>query len=126
MLGGAGKLIIPEVVESANLDWAARVNIRRPGNDVLQSTGTYLVAFVSGLTDIDAINIANLKLFSLGAIEATVAVTAVVIAFVANLLFKLGIIFPLGDKQLRVPATLGFFILLAGILSGLFLMPGVT
>lgn len=95
-------------------------------NDVLQSTGTYLVAFVSGLTDIDAINIANLKLFALGAIEAKVAVTAVVIAFVANLLFKLGIIFTLGDKQLRVPATVGFFILLVGVVGGLFLIPGVT
>lgn len=88
-------------------------------NDLFQSTGGYIVAFVSGLTDVDAITIANLKLFALGSIAEQVAVNAVVIAFIANLIFKLGIVFTLGDRHLRLPVMIGFFILLAGVGGGL-------
>lgn len=87
-------------------------------NDVFQDAGGYVIAFVSGLTDVDAITVANLKLFSVGSIQADTAVNAVIIAFVANLLFKLGIVLSTADRRLWLPVALGFSILLAGVVLG--------
>lgn len=88
-------------------------------NDVFQNTGAYVVAFFSGLTDMDAITIANMKLFAQGTIDAKVAVIAIVIAFIANLMFKLGITLTVGDRQLRKPMLIGFSLLLIGVVGGL-------
>lgn len=90
-------------------------------HDVFANAGAYAIAFLSGLTDVDAITIANLKLFSVGAIEAETAANAVVIAFVANLLFKLGIVITAANRALWRPVILGFAVLLAGVLLGLWL-----
>lgn len=88
-------------------------------NDVFQSAGGYVIAFLSGLTDVDAITIANLKLFSMGSIEAKTAGIAIVIAFVANLILKMGIIFTVADRSLWRPVATGFAVLLAGVGVGL-------
>lgn len=90
-------------------------------HDVFQNAGGYVIAFLSGLTDVDAITVANLKLFSLGSIDAATAVRAIVVAFIANLLFKLGIIFTAADRTLWRPMMVGFAVLLAGVLAGLLL-----
>lgn len=90
-------------------------------NDVFQSAGGYLVAFFSGLTDMDAITIANLKLVTVNAIEASTAVNAVVIAYAANLCFKLGIVVSLGHRRLWAALVPGFAALLVGALGGLLL-----
>lgn len=88
-------------------------------NDLFQNAGGYLVAFFSGLTDVDAITIANLKLVALGSVEVKTAVNAVVIAFLANLLFKLGIVLTLGHRHLWTPVLVGFFLILVGVVGGL-------
>ncbi len=90
-------------------------------HDVFHNAGGYVIAFLSGLTDVDAITVANLKLFSLGSIDAATATRAIVIAFVANLLFKLSIIFTAADRALWRPMIVGFAVLLAGVLGGLLL-----
>lgn len=90
-------------------------------HDVFANAGGYVIAFFSGLTDVDAITVANLKLFSLGSIDAATASKAVVIAFVANLLFKLGVVFTVGDRSLWSPVIIGFTVLLTGVLAGLWL-----
>jgi uncharacterized membrane protein (DUF4010 family) len=90
-------------------------------HDVFENAGGYVIAFLSGLTDVDAITVANLKLFSIGSINAETAGRAIVIAFVANLLFKLGIVFTAADRSLWRPVILGFTVLLAGVLAGLLL-----
>lgn len=87
-------------------------------NDVFQSAGAYAVAFLSGLTDVDAITVANLKLFAVGSIEAGAAVNAVIIAFMANLLFKLGIVLTTADRRLWLPVIVGFGVLVAGVILG--------
>lgn len=89
-------------------------------NDVFASTGVYAVAFVSGLTDLDAITISNLKLVSAESIKPAVAINAIIVAFVANLIFKFGIVFVVADKNLRKPIALGFTLLTIGSLLGLF------
>ncbi|GGO87199.1 hypothetical protein GCM10011348_39830 [Marinobacterium nitratireducens] len=88
-------------------------------NDVFSDTGVYIVAFLSGLTDVDAITVSNLRLYSLGNISASVALIAVVVAFVANLLFKLGIVVVVGGKALRAPVGKGFLLLVIGAVAGL-------
>ncbi|HSX83947.1 MAG TPA: MgtC/SapB family protein [Cellvibrio sp.] len=90
-------------------------------HDVFANAGGYVIAFLSGLTDVDAITVANLKLFSVGSIDAATAGNAVVIAFVANLLFKLGIVFTVADRSLWSPVIIGFTVLLMGVLAGLWL-----
>lgn len=88
-------------------------------NDVFADTGVYAVAFISGLTDLDAITISNLNLVTSESITQSVAVVAIVVAFFANLLFKFGLVFFIADKSLRRPIIQGFAILSAGCLLGL-------
>ncbi len=90
-------------------------------HDVFANAGSYVIAFLSGLTDVDAITVANLKLFSIGSIDAATASHAIIIALVANFLFKLGIIFTAADRSLWLPITLAFALLLVGVLTGLWL-----
>jgi uncharacterized membrane protein (DUF4010 family) len=75
----------------------------------------------TGLTDVDAITVANLKLFSAASISEGAAVNAVIIAFMANLIFKLGIVLTTADRRLRLPVITGFSILLIGVALGRFL-----
>lgn len=88
-------------------------------NDQFADAGIYLVAFLSGLTDVDAITISNLKLVSTQTLIPPVAVNAVVIAFCANLIFKFVIVLIAGDKSLRRPVAIGFITFLFGIALGI-------
>ena len=88
-------------------------------NDNFADTGVYVVAFISGLTDLDAITISNLKLVSSQTLSSPVAVNAIVIAFVANLIFKYAIVLTAGAKTLRLPVAMGFLTLLIGIALGI-------
>mgnify|MGYP003632202240 CR=1 FL=1 len=88
-------------------------------NDVFAETGVYLVAFISGLTDLDAITISNLKLVSSQTLSAQTAMIAVIIAYVANLIFKYSIVLVVGAKAMRLPLAMGFITFLIGISLGL-------
>lgn len=88
-------------------------------NDLFSAAGVYLVAFFSGLTDVDAITISNLKLVSSNMLAPAVAVNAVLIAFGANLLFKLGIVFTVAHSRLRIPLSIGFGLMSLGAVTGL-------
>jgi len=87
-------------------------------NDLFANTGVLLVSFASGLTDLDAITISNLKLFSDRIIDSQIATYAVILAFFANLLFKYGIIIFYGDKRLKTLSLIGFSSLSIGVLLG--------
>lgn len=79
--------------------------------------GIYLVAAVSGLTDMDAITLSNGRLVERGLIEATVAWRAVILASVSNLVFKFIMIWSLGGRGLAMRTAPWFgAIALAGIL----------
>jgi len=88
-------------------------------NDQFSDAGVYLVAFISGLTDLDAITISNLKLVSTQTLIPPVAVNAVIIAFVANLIFKFAIVLTAGAQALRRPVAVGFATFLLGIALGI-------
>jgi len=77
-------------------------------SDVAGSRGLYAAAAVSGLADIDAIVLSALNLFGAGRLGAPQAVSAIAIAYAANVAFKLGIVF-WHDRNLalRVAAPMG-------------------
>lgn len=89
-------------------------------HDIFANAGGYVIAFLSGLTDVDAITIANLKLYSVGSISPDTAAKAIVIAFIANLIFKMGIVLTTANRGLWLPVAIGFAILLCGVMMGLF------
>ena len=64
------------------------------------SSGLYLLAFVSGLTDVDAISISMLRLFDQGKLTPDVTVATIAIAYLSNLLFKFGMMMSIGGRTL--------------------------
>ena len=65
----------------------------------LGSDAIYIVAFVSGLTDVDAMTLSVGQLFSRGNLEADTAWRAIFLASLANLLFKVGAACVLGTAE---------------------------
>ena len=72
------------------------------------SSGLYLLAFISGLTDVDAISISMLRLFDQGKLTPDVTVATIAIAYLSNLLFKFGLMMSIGGRtlaRLNAPAA---------------------
>lgn len=91
-------------------------------SDVAGAKGMYAVALASGLTDVDAITLSSLRLFSIDKLSAGQAVTSIALAVLSNLTFKAGLIVTLGGwnlARLTLPAMLA---VAAGIGFGLFLI----
>ncbi len=87
--------------------------------DVAGSQGLYAVAFVSGLTDVDAIVLSSLRLLSLGQLNESQAVMAIAIGFLSNLLFKFGMVVFIGGWGLARQVAVGFAAISLGVLAGL-------
>ena len=68
--------------------------------DLWGTKGVYGAALVSGLVDVDAISLTNLRLYRLGEASAAQAAIAVALAVSANAAFKLGIIGAAGGREL--------------------------
>jgi uncharacterized membrane protein (DUF4010 family) len=88
--------------------------------DIAGSQGLYAVALVSGLTDVDAITLSSLRLFNLGQLSERQTVTAIAIAFLANLAFKFGMVVFIGGRTLAKHVATGFAAIALGVLVGLF------
>lgn len=88
----------------------------------LPGPGSYAVAFLSGLTDMDAITLSTARLIQTpGAISPDRAARLIVLASMANLLFKAGITLVLGGRRLaRRVAALFVIPMIAGGLLLLF------
>jgi uncharacterized membrane protein (DUF4010 family) len=65
-------------------------------------SGLYAVAAISGLTDNDAITLSTSRGVEQGFIPPAAGWRAIVIAVIANILFKAGIVAALGGKRLFV------------------------
>lgn len=64
--------------------------------DIAGRGGLYLVALASGLTDVDAITLSSLQMYAQQTLSAQLALTAIVLALLANTAFKLTLAFSLG------------------------------
>lgn len=77
-------------------------------SDIGGSKGLYLLASISGLMDVDAITLSTLRLFEQARVNEWQTVMAISIAFFANLVFKLGMVFVVGGLSMMrqiVPAA---------------------
>lgn len=83
--------------------------------------GLYAVAALSGLTDADAITLSTARLVRDGALAPDAAARALVIAAMANLVFKGGAVAVLGDRRLlvRVGAVYAAALAAGGLLLAL-------
>ena len=68
--------------------------------DHFGSRGLYVVAVLSGLTDMDAITLSTAQLVGGGQVEANTGWRVILIAAMSNLLFKGGIVAVLGGREL--------------------------
>jgi uncharacterized membrane protein (DUF4010 family) len=90
--------------------------------DLAGNRGLYVVALVSGLTDVDAIALSSLRLFNLGQLSEHQTVTAIAIAFLANLAFKFGLVIFIGGWHLARYVAAGFGAIVLGVVAGLLLL----
>lgn len=80
--------------------------------DHFGAAGLYVVGVISGLTDMDAITLSSAQLVHAGNLEASTAWRVVLVAAMANFVFKLGIIAFLGSRALLVRTALAFVVVL--------------
>jgi uncharacterized membrane protein (DUF4010 family) len=90
-------------------------------SDIAGSRGLYLLAFASGLTDVDAMSLSSLHLFKQGRLLADQTVLAIAIAYLSNLAFKFGLLAFLGGRVVAQRAALGMGAAAAGIGMGILL-----
>ncbi len=91
-------------------------------SDIAGSKGLYVVALISGLTDVDAITLSTLHLLDLGQLSAQQAVTAISIGYLANLGFKFSLVLFIGGIALARQIAIGFLAVAAGIVISLLLL----
>lgn len=87
-------------------------------SDIAGSQGLYAISLISGLTDVDAITLSSLRLYGMGKLPVNETVNSIVIAFLANLVFKLGVVLSVAGPALGRRIGLGFLALAAGTLGG--------
>lgn len=87
-------------------------------NRHLGMAGVYVAAFIAGLTDLDAISLSTLRLLNSGEAMASQAALAIMVAFVANLMFKFGITAIAGSRPLARIVGEGFVAMCAGMALG--------
>lgn len=90
--------------------------------DIAGSSGLYVVALFTGLTDVDAIALSSLRLYGLGKLSIDQASNTVLIALFANLAFKLGIVFVVAGRPLGRFISIGFAAIAVGSASLWWLM----
>jgi uncharacterized membrane protein (DUF4010 family) len=90
--------------------------------DVAGNRGLYLLALASGLTDVDAITLSSLRMFSLNKLTTAQTVTSITLATLSNLAFKTGLVVVIGGAALARRSLPGLAAIAAGLVGGLFLM----
>lgn len=68
--------------------------------DLLGNPGLYITAFVSGLTDIDAITLSTARLVSTDVVDPSAGWRVIVVAAMSNMLFKFGLAASLGSREM--------------------------
>lgn len=87
--------------------------------DIAGSQGLYLLALISGLTDVDALTLSALRLFGAAQLSTDQAVTTITLAMLSNLAFKSGLIVVLGGRALARRTLFGMLAVAIGLIIGL-------
>lgn len=93
-------------------------------SDIAGNGGLYVVALVSGLTDVDAITLSSLRLFGLGKLHAAETVAAIGLGIISNIGFKLGLVFFIGGPLLAKRCAVGMVATATGIGLALLVLAG--
>ncbi|GAB3197683.1 uncharacterized membrane protein (DUF4010 family) [Pontibacter aydingkolensis] len=91
--------------------------------DQLGNKGLFIVAIISGLTDVDAITLSTARLMNIGNLEEQSGWKVILVAALSNLVFKGALVGFLGNKKVFVRVALLFGIVLAGGLIVLWMWP---
>jgi uncharacterized membrane protein (DUF4010 family) len=91
-------------------------------NDLAGVAGVYMVALVSGITDVDAISLSSFRLFGDGRVTAAGAVMTIVVAICSNAVVKASIVFVAGGRSLGMRCVAGFGAMVAALLTAAALM----
>jgi uncharacterized membrane protein (DUF4010 family) len=83
--------------------------------------GHYFVAFIAGLTDVDAITISNLQLLNADKLTIDLAVGAILVAQIANVLLKLGITLIAGSPSMAKHCSFSMLAVMVGLVGALVL-----
>jgi uncharacterized membrane protein (DUF4010 family) len=76
--------------------------------DHLGNRGLYAVAILSGTTDMDAITLSTTQLAGAGTMPAQIAWRLILVASLANIVFKTGVVAMLGSRQLLLRIGIAF------------------
>jgi len=86
-------------------------------NDEAGAAGLYFAAFAVGLTDLDAITLSSLRMANAAQISTAQAGTVILIAYMANLVFKLSTVGILGTRPVLRHVAAGFALGAAAMLG---------
>ncbi|MFN2238246.1 MAG: MgtC/SapB family protein [Thermoanaerobaculia bacterium] len=86
--------------------------------------GMYVVALISGLTDVDAITLSTAKLAETGGLETPIAWRLIVVATLSNLAFKTAVVATIGSRRMLGIIAFGALITAATGIAILLLWPG--
>lgn len=85
--------------------------------------GLYVVALISGLTDVDAITLSTARIAEIGGLDAAIAWRVIVIATLSNLAFKTGIVAFLGTRRMLASVAVAAGVTAAAGVAILLLWP---
>lgn len=130
ILSDAGDLPLPDVKNPTELKTAVSFGLIYAVvllaaawlQDIAGSSGLYIVALASGLTDADASVLSTLRMFNLERLLPAHAVIAVALALLANLAFKIGLVLSIGGGALARHALPGLLAIGVGLGAGLLLV----
>jgi uncharacterized membrane protein (DUF4010 family) len=83
----------------------------------------YLVAAVSGISDVDAITLSTSQLVNTGKLDVTIGWRLVIVAAVSNLVSKLAIVAAIGERKLLFQLALLFSLVIAAGLGLVWFLP---
>jgi len=87
-------------------------------SDAVGSGGLFVLSFVSGLTDVDAITLSSARLAEQGNISLAESATAITLAVAANMIFKAGVSIVVGGRTVGRLVAIAFALPLAAMLAG--------
>lgn len=88
-------------------------------SDYFGNRGLYVLALVSGLTDVDAITLSSLRLFSMDKLALEPTVIAIGLAMLANLGFKTAMALVIGGRPLAARVLPGMMVVGLGLGAGM-------
>ena len=94
--------------------------------DYFGDRGLYLVAGLSGLTDMDAITLSTAQLMSAGEIATDTGWRLILVGFMSNMVFKAGMVGMLGARDMFLRVALLFGIVVAGGTALVLLWPSAA